>query len=260
MCYSTYRDGISLKCDVVNMHSLDREDKSDGKALVKLQNTLENDLKLTEEELLDRIKKNCKYEIRRAAREGAYYKMVRSDELLQDKQLVDHFEITYNNMFSAKKVPGYTFNRSMINNGIKSGNIFISTCTPLDRLELVVYHAYLCDEERTMLLYSASPLWSKEDKNSANIIGRINKYAHWQDIKWFKDNEYKIYEWGGIHSTSNPNGIDKFKMEFGGELVSYFNYTIPRSILGKIYAFLVKKRSNQHMMNLDAKKEKINDK
>lgn len=28
---------------------------------------------------------------------------------------------------------------------------------------------------------------------------------------------------GGISSYSNPNGIDKFKMSFGGEYRKYFN-------------------------------------
>ena len=250
MCFSTFMDSKGIKCDVINMHSSDKEDCSSGGAYSKLQNTLENNLNLTEEELLSKIKKNCRYDIRRCEREGVEHKVYYKD-VLTDSDIIKRFQLTYNKMFNDKNVPGYQFNINLIYSGVKSGNIVITACWPKEQTDLVVYHAYLCDEKRTMLLYSASPLWSDGDKQTANVIGRVNKYSHWNDMLWFKNHRYDCYEWGGIHSVENPNGIDKFKMEFGGELISYYNYTIPKSILGFAYVKLVKLRSKRHKAHLD---------
>ena len=59
---------------------------------------------------------------------------------------------------------------------------------------------------------------------------------------WFKENGYSRYEWGGISNPNEPNGIDRFKSEFGGDVVCYANYIIPCSLRGKIYVSLVKRR------------------
>lgn len=42
------------------------------------------------------------------------------------------------------------------------------------------------------------------------------------------------YDWGGIANPEEPNGIDQFKMGFGGEAASYYNVIIGVSLLGKI--------------------------
>ena len=82
-----------------------------------------------------------------------------------------------------------------------------------------------------------------EDK--ANEIGRMNKYLHWKDIQYFKNNGFSRYEWGGITDPDKPNGIDKFKMEFGGRVIQCNNYIIPISLFGRVYTYLVRRRSSE---------------
>ncbi len=240
MSFGTLEDTKQKDCDVVYMHSRDVEPIKTRKTecYVQQQYTLFSNLQLPEEELLSGIGKNYRYEIRRAEREQCNVAVYPSEEIFQRMDILTDFEQVYNEMFKRKGMGGYAFNKALISAGIESGNIVISVCAYLENDELRVYHAFLCDGKSTMLVYSASPLW-EDDKGKANQIGRMNKLLHWEDMKWFKKEGYSCYEWGGIHSPVEPNGIDKFKMEFGGELHLLNNYVVARSLLGKVYTYLV---------------------
>ena len=97
----------------------------------------------------------------------------------------------------------------------------------------VVYHAYVTDETHTRLLISCSE-FRVANKEMRNAIGRANKYLRWEDMMFFKDLGVKKYDWGGVASFANPNGIDKFKMGFGGTPVEYYNITYNFSRKAKI--------------------------
>lgn len=247
MAFGSYEDTKQKKCDVVYMHSNDVETNAINTLFcyVRSQNTLVNNLLASEDELLTGIEKNCRYEIRRAEREGCICTVYTPDQLLNKNAIVHDFQRVYNEMFGAKRMSGYSFNKAMISKGIESRNVIISSCNPEDDETVKVYHAYLCDGNSTVLLYSASPLWNDSGKQKEQLIGRMNRYLHWCDMKWFKENGYKVYEWGGIWSVDNPKGIDIFKMKFGGEPRRYYNYTVARSLLGFIYTFLVRKKERK---------------
>ena len=107
-----------------------------------------------------------------------------------------------------------------------------------DEEEILAYHVYVGDEKTTRLLYSCSTF--REDDSKKALIGRANKFLHWEDIKYFKNNKYEKYDLGGISSFDNPNGIDKFKMNFNGEKITYYNIITGNDLLGKILCFLIK--------------------
>lgn len=231
--------------DVVYLHSSDSGDVTTKmNVIVQKQYTLLTDLLESEDELLSKIKKNCKYEIRRSEREEVIEKNYDSEELLNNSDVVDRFEKVYNVMFSTKGLSGYRFNRELVKEGIKANSIVITTCRNANG-ENEIFHAYLCDQNSCVLMYSASPLWGREEKEKVNEIGRMNKYLHWKDILYFKERGLTRYEWGGISSPDEPNGIDKFKMEFGGEIVQYNNYVIPISTLGRVYTYLVRRKNSE---------------
>ena len=50
-----------------------------------------------------------------------------------------------------------------------------------------------------------------------------------------------MYDWGGLSSFDNPNGIDTFKMSFGGEKVIYYDETVIKSFKYKLLRKLLKK-------------------
>lgn len=243
MAFGTYSDIPCKGADVVYMHSNDEENKCSNlnSCFCEYQCTLETDLKKTEDEILVNVSKNCRYEIRRATRENAQVEIFKENI---PTEVIDDFENTYNQMFAVKGLAN-KFNRNLVMKAIEAQQLVITRAFYDDKNE-AVYHAYLCDGVRTVLMYSASPLWQENDKEKANAIGRLNKYLHWEDIKYFKNENYEVYEWGGLKSFDNPNGIDKFKMEFGGQQKKYYNYTKGNTVVGKLYVFLVKKRSESH--------------
>ncbi len=242
MAFTSCADIISQKCDVIYLHSNDDDlDKAPVKSYSKIQYSLLNDLLLSEEELLEKVKKNCKYEIRRAEKEGALTHIYQEIQEFETNEVLSKFQKVYNEMFRAKDL-NYSFNMALSLAAVSAKQLVVTTNILAADPNCVVYHAYLVDGTSAVLMYSASPLWEDGDKEKANAIGRLNKHLHWKDMLWFKGNGYSRYEWGGISNPNEPNGIDRFKSEFGGEVVCYVNYLIPCSIFGKIYVNLVKKR------------------
>ena len=226
--------------DVAYLHSNDTGEKKIPKgAIIQLQYTLVTKLEQSEEELLSFIKKNCKYEIRRSERENSVEEIKYGEKI--DDDIIIRFEKTYNKMFETKGLSGYAFNRELIEEARKTNTLVVSCCTNAEG-DNELFHAYLCDGENCILIYSASPLWDDDEKEKAKQIGMMNKYLHWKDILFFKEKGYKVYEWGGISSPDEPNGIDRFKMEFGGEVVQFNNYIIPKTPLGYIYTYLVRRK------------------
>ena len=242
MSFASFKDIKFNGVSVVYLHSNDIQDLSNDikNCFSEKQYTLCSDLGCSEDELKSLISKNCRYEIRRAEKEGAVVEVYDHDI---PKEIIDEFEKTYNVMFQIKRM-SYKFNRAIVKNGIQNHQLIITRAFYDDNLE-AIYHAYLCDGKSTVLMYSASPLWKESDKKKSNAIGRLNKYQHWQDMRYFKSKQYDSYEWGGLSSFENPNGIDRFKMEFGGEQRIFYNYTVGKGILGKLYVDLVKRKANE---------------
>lgn len=97
--------------------------------------------------------------------------------------------------------------------------------------ETLVYHTYLFDELNARLYQSCS-LFRGDNDEDAKVVGFANRGLHWYDMRSFRDKGIKWYDWGGISSTEKPNGIDQFKMGFGGEQHLYYNVTIPKGFVG----------------------------
>ena len=93
------------------------------------------------------------------------------------------------------------------------------------------------DEKNARLLHSVSDFRERED---ASLIARSNKRLHWADMELFSSMGIEVYDWGGISSLEKPNGIDSFKMKFGGQLVTRYNVFLGRTILGKLAILALK--------------------
>ena len=84
-----------------------------------------------------------------------------------------------------------------------------------------MFHSYIYDVHDARLLHSASCF--REESADQNLIGRANKKLQWEDMKYFKEQGVLRYDWGGISDFDNPNGIDEFKLKFGGDKITYYN-------------------------------------
>jgi hypothetical protein len=101
----------------------------------------------------------------------------------------------------------------------------------------LVWHAYVTVGQKVSLLHSASHYRARSGEQRA-IISRANRYLHWQDLLAFKRSGFQRFDWGGMfEDESDPAcaNINKFKREFGGELVRTYACTIPVTTRGRMF-------------------------
>ena len=103
--------------------------------------------------------------------------------------------------------------------------------------EPLVWHAHLLSGKTVGLQFSASCFRNREDEYRA-LIGRANRWLHWQEMLWFKQQGMERYDWGGLFvddSTPERAGINGFKRSFGGRLEHTYDYAVPVTLRGRIY-------------------------
>lgn len=222
--------------DVINFFGVDDDSlkkikKKHKNVIAKKQYTLFIDLNNDEETIYDKINKTVKYEINRCQKEEFYFEVFQSSMI--NKFLLNDFEIVYNNMYKDKGLKNI-LDKKMVIDYIKNDNFILTVAKRED--DIYVYHAYTFDNNNVRLLYSCSNFRKLENKKAE--IGRANKFLHWEDIKFFKSIGIKKYDFGGISSIDNPNGIDKFKMNFNGEINEYYNVVVTNGFKIQVLNFI----------------------
>lgn len=219
--------------DYLNVFALKIKDERKG--VFHKQYSLITSLTDDEEDIFKKIRKNARYEIKKAERENCEFDVFSGSQI--DNDLLRKFADTYTKMYASKGIKR-TFNFNLMNACIEKGCIAISVGYH-DGMPMV-YHSYLFDDSVARLYQSCSLFRDNSDKDGQKIVGTVNRALHWNDIMHFKNNNCTQYDWGGISSLDSPRGIDVFKQGFGGTPVEYYNYSLPLNIKGKIYWFLKK--------------------
>lgn len=199
--------------------------------------TVFSDLNKSIEEILDSSTKTVKYEVNKCEKEDINISFYTALDLKNNKALVDEFETAYLDFakeLGLKEVEE-AYQRSKIDNYIECDCILL---TKAEKEGVSVYHVYSCGGQECVLNYSVSNF--RIDPTKRNLAGRMNKLLHIKDMGWFKKHGYTLYDWGNISSSENPNGIDKFKMSFGGDVVTVYNSFVGNSFLGKVLVVLYK--------------------
>lgn len=199
--------------------------------------TVMSNLSLSEEELLKGMRKKVRYEVTRAEKEELAYSIYDSEELKKCIEVVDQFEKAYLHFASSfdNKIVLKAYSRKKIDLYIQN-NCLLLTC--MKKENLTVYHMYVFDKNETVLIYSVSDF--RDDNIDNNLAGRANKLLHFYDMKYFKTLGLQRYDWGNISSKDNPNGIDNFKISFGGVVQDKYNILIGNTLLGKIFVLVYK--------------------
>ena len=97
-----------------------------------------------------------------------------------------------------------------------------------------VYHSYVCDDKHCRLTFTCSEFRAASTKEEKQVFARANELLHWKDITYFKGRGLFSYDWGGLTSPEEPNGIDKFKLSFGCKPVEYYNIVYPVTLKGRL--------------------------
>lgn len=201
------------------------------KCIVIPQETLISDLTLAEENLWGLTTKTVRNEINRSKRENVGIKTYKGKEI--SDTILDEFNRMYHAMYEEKGMPGHYLPINELKVYAANDALVITKAIIGDKT--VVYHSYITDNVHSRFLHSCSE-FRVADNAMKNAIGRANKYLHWNDWLYLKQMGVREYDWGGIASYESPNGIDKFKMSFGGEYRKYYNLFCNCSFLAKAYA------------------------
>lgn len=199
--------------------------------------TLHLDLLLPLDVLFGAIDKQVRYEIRRSENKDLLEINVDNSP---DENAIISFEGAYNNFALSRGLP--KCRTSHLLSITKKRGLVFSHAIDMNNGPLVS-HAYVVDSIRARLLYSASNFKNSADSSERALYGRANRLLHWKDIEYFKANNYKIYDFGGIADVAMQPalaGINEFKLKFGGQRVTEYNMIKSKTILGKI-AFLYQK-------------------
>ena len=201
---SSYKDA-----DVVYYMNVE---KPVGKIVSKFY-TLLIDLSLDKEKLLKEVRKKTKYEINFAdKKDNLIHEVFHKDSV----NVLEDFKKDFKLFSDLKKISGIDHERVNLYQSLG----VLTLTRVLDKYgNTIVWHVYRTNQERAMLLYSATMGFRNNDKK---LIGRSNRLAHWKEITMFKRLNIKYYDMGGwYHKDDKPEllGVNKFKESFGGYIV-----------------------------------------
>ena len=169
------------------------------------------------------------YQFRRSEKDQIEIRFYTKKEIGQSPELMETFADIYERMYQSKG-SDTKLNVSAIQKYLEADGILFSAVW--HEGEMIVFHSYICDATDARLLHSASCF--REESADQSMIGRANKRLHWEDILYFKKKGLLRYDWGGISDFDNPNGIDEFKLKFGGDKITYYNVFAGNTLLGKL--------------------------
>ena len=112
---------------------------------------------------------------------------------------------------------------------------------------ILAAHSYIVDREIGIVRQLHSATKRLDENYDRNFIGRANKYLTVKDMFYFKENGFKIFDFGGFaKDTENESlkGINNFKLQFGGELTACTDYYSVNYWLLKKISKLVKVSGN----------------
>ena len=171
----------------------------------------------------------CRYEIRRAeAKDGLQAQLI-----AEPQARLEEFRAFFDAFAREKGIepadPGW------LRAACRAGQLVLSTACR-DGVALV-WHAYVVQGSAARLQHSASRFRGQETGHRA-LVGRANRWLHWQDMRWLKERGVERYDWGGLfadESTPERAGINAFKRAFGGREERSYDCTLPVTAWGSFY-------------------------
>ncbi|MDE7479414.1 MAG: aminoacyltransferase [Lachnospiraceae bacterium] len=223
------------KADILFVHGVPVEETKGAFRGWQEYHTCMNDISISEEEMLAAINKAVRYQFRRSEKDNIEICFYTKADIGKSPSLIDSFADIYERMYQSKG-SDTKLNRTAIKKYLQADAILFSAVW--HEGEMIVFHSYIWDDTDARLLHSASCF--REESADQSMIGRANKRLHWEDILYFKKKGLLRYDWGGISDFENPNGIDEFKLKFGGDKITYYNVFAGNTLLGKLAVSVMK--------------------
>lgn len=206
-----------------------RRDRPIADARTVLLHSMQHDLTCALDEVQKRFHDTCRYQIRRADSKDD----LSFEQVADPAERLDEFAAFYDQFTRQKLV--WAVDRQWLGAAAAEGRLELTCATR--RGEQLVWHAYIHSGASTSLEYSAS-LYRGGSTEYRALVGRANRWLHWQDMIAFKAAGVRCYDWGGLfadESTPERAGINEFKRTFGGVPVRSYQCSLPVTLRGCVW-------------------------
>lgn len=195
----------------VFMHVKNAESKKKTGKL-EIKHTLELDLEQNIEVIFSNFSKQIRQQVKIAENEGTtcYF-----------HQKVEKFAEFFND-FAIKKETFTTSKEKILELGDSVKLSFAE-----NNGQVLAAHSYLVDKKIGIVRHLHSASKRLDEQFDRNLIGRANKFLTVKDILYFKEQGYKIFDFGGFAKDTEDEslkGINNYKLLFGGNVVPCYNY------------------------------------
>jgi hypothetical protein len=191
--------------------------------------TIHLDLTRDEDSLFAAFSRSCRYNVRRAERDD----LTETRAVSAGRDIVGEFVAFFDRFAAGKGLPRAPAGR--LAQIAAAGQLDLSSVAANG--QTLVWHAYLRAGSRARQLHSASLFRERDDSSARNLIGRANRYLHWQDIRHYKGAGLPLFDFGGWYAGRDDHDllrINAFKEEFGGSIVREFHCAVARSMRGRL--------------------------
>ena len=207
--------------------------------------TMVLDLTKDEEDLFSLIGKTNRYQINRAKMKDGIICINMLEPGETNISAVNDFINFYNTFALSKNLPSITIKN--IEQYITMKNLCIRAAKKDD--EIVAMHLYDYTGTLARLFYSCSLFRNNNDSDYKSLLGRANRFLHWDDIVYFKQKGLLIYDfcgWYGGKTDKEKLKINEFKESFNGQIKEEYSYVVPITFKGYIWIFI---RSLKYLIN-----------
>lgn len=191
--------------------------------------TLVTDLAPGEEAIEGGFGKDCRYKIRRAGTKDGLRLEFSAEPEARLEAFAEFFDAF------ARQKGHRPCDRHWLRAACDAGQLALSAALRGD--EALVWHAHVLCAGTAGLQYTASH-FRGQDRDFRALVGRANRWLHWQEMRKFKSMGFARYDWGGLFpddSTPERAGINRFKRDFGGAEVRLYEWSAPASARGRVY-------------------------
>ena len=202
--------------------------------------TLLVDLYKTEEELLAEISESTRRMIRKNLKDGEF----KYEFFTPGKQDFDEFEEFYNIFANTKGLP--LFRRDSIECINATGNIVMAKTTEISTGQICVYKMFICGNDRVVAHHECSVFHQSDSPNERNRLAKASKTFTYVSFLHFKEAGIRWFDLGGLSlnkHSDNREGIDTYKLRFGGATVREYHLFVGKGIAGKILAWMYFKKN-----------------
>ncbi|MBT2639681.1 hypothetical protein [Bacillus sp. ISL-39] len=190
--------------------------------------TLQIDLNKTEAELFADMKKSTKQQIKQAMKISHLVYNIASNP--SDREIFE-FRSFYNKFAAVKNTYRCRkFNLKTLQLLRDKNSLIISRIIDGEMQETLCYRVYVYEHNRVTPLYSVSHHLSADDPQRKRLLSLAHRYLKWKDMLWLKGAGCQLYDNGGL--TNDPN-IRKYKIEFGGTIITEYSGYTAGNLLGK---------------------------